>query len=307
ISFVRVVSFIVTYFLLRRFFCGPFCYMLKNCDKGWGTLCAMPLLYYLVSYILEEYYFTPQSWEEFGIFKVIMLLMIFSTYMLTLNLFRQTSSQLALTHQQDVLKLQLSEMESSLGQLKQYRLQASVNRHDLHHHMQYISTCLANDDITQAQTYISKVCEDIQAVAVTQYCENDALNLILSSLVAKADSYHIESIVKVAVSEEIDISSTDLCIIFANSIENAINACRRIPEALPRKIKIDCHTKNGKVFFSVANTFQGYISFDEDGLPKCNRTGHGIGTKSIAAVIKKNLGLYEFKANHGIFTLNVIV
>lgn len=306
-SATRILGFITTYFLLRKFFCEPFHYMLKNCHKGWGTLSAMPLLYYFVSYILEGYYFTTQGWEEFGIFKVIMFLMVFSTYMITLSLFKQTRSQLMLAHEQEVFKLQLTEMETSITQLKKYRMQESVNRHDLRHHMQYISTCLTNKDVEEAQSYIAQVCDNINGVSVTEYCENDALNLILSSLVAKAQSQNIESSVNVSVSNEINIPSTDLCIIFANSIENAINACKKIPQSMPRKIKIDCHTKSGKVFLSIANTFQGYVNFDDDGLPKCNRTGHGLGTKSIAAMITKNNGLYEFKANHGTFTLNAIV
>lgn len=59
---------------------------------------------------------------------------------------------------------------------------ASRYRHDLRHHLQYLYACLENHQIQKAEDYISDICNELEQQKVIQYCENEAANLILSSL-----------------------------------------------------------------------------------------------------------------------------
>ena len=53
----------------------------------------------------------------------------------------------------------------------------------------------------------------------------------------------------------------------------------------------------------VRNTFDGTVSFGENGLPENQEEGHGFGSRSIAAFCEKNGGECCFKAEEKLFTL----
>ena len=46
----------------------------------------------------------------------------------------------------------------------------------MRHHLQYVSTCIENGEVEQAQAYITGICKEIEAQKVQIYCENEAVN-----------------------------------------------------------------------------------------------------------------------------------
>ena len=64
-------------------------------------------------------------------------------------------------------------------------------RHDLRHHLQYITACIENEQYEQALQYIHSISAEIEASRVTVYCENEAANLILSSFADRAKAQSI--------------------------------------------------------------------------------------------------------------------
>ncbi|HEY5585752.1 MAG TPA: ATP-binding protein [Ruminiclostridium sp.] len=98
----------------------------------------------------------------------------------------------------------------------------------------------------------------------------------------------------------------DLCVILSNAIENAVNACKRIPIANDRIIRIICKTKNDKLFIQIANSYEGTIIFVDD-MPISIEENHGLGTKSIAAVAQKYGGVYSFTTEDEVFKTSIIL
>ena len=58
-----------------------------------------------------------------------------------------------------------------------------------------------------------------------------------------------------------------------------------------------------RFMIQVANTFDGNIEFDENGIPTNHEDGHGFGTRSIVAFCKLHNAHYIFKAEGDKFTL----
>jgi len=65
----------------------------------------------------------------------------------------------------------------------------------------------------------------------------------------------------------------------------------------------------GKQFFlTLSNTFCGAVRFDPDtGAPVSDKSGHGYGSRSIAAFVKKYGGVLEYKIDKGWFILNLLL
>jgi sensor histidine kinase regulating citrate/malate metabolism len=183
---------------------------------------------------------------------------------------------------------------------------AAIYRHDLRHHLQYVNTCISQSKLEESKDYIKSICREIEQSYVMLYCENDAVNMILSSYVAKAKTKSIVVTISANIPTVIHIATTDLCVILANAIENAIFACENIPDREKRKITLSCRTQNNKLFIQIINTYEGDIAFQE-GIPCANSVGHGMGIKSIIHIVKKYQGVYSFDAKDHVFTLSAIV
>ena len=104
------------------------------------------------------------------------------------------------------------------------------------------------------------------------------------------------------------IATGDMCSLFGNMIENAVEAVDRVKEADKRLISVNIRPVAGQAFLSVENYFVGDPKV-EDGLPKTSKgdTGfHGYGMKSIRMVAEKYDGIFSFKAEGGIFRVSVL-
>lgn len=79
--------------------------------------------------------------------------------------------------------------------------------------------------------------------------------MILSSYINMAKAEGIAVTSQVYIPKPSEVADMDLCIIFANAVENAIKACLTITDANKRIINISCKAKNDKLFIQVTNSF----------------------------------------------------
>ena len=104
------------------------------------------------------------------------------------------------------------------------------------------------------------------------------------------------------------ISTGDMCSLFGNMIENAVEAVDRVREREKRLISVNIRPVAGQVFMSVENCFAGEVKA-VDGLPvtdKENVEYHGYGLKSIRMIAEKYDGVFSYKAENGLFRVSVL-
>ena len=157
----------------------------------------------------------------------------------------------------------------------------------------------------QAQEYIQSICSEIEASKVTIYCENEAANLIFSSFAGRSESCGVPLNIQAHIPQLISVAETDLCVLLSNALENALRACRRMKaENGPVYIEVTAREKNGHLFLQFVNPCPEGIQF-ENGLPVTNAEGHGVGVRSICAIVEKYKGLSDFSVQEGRFILRV--
>lgn len=206
---------------------------------------------------------------------------------------------------QKSLNLQLTQSVREINALRESQALARQYRHDLRHHLQYLSACMENGQIKQAQSYISGICDEIEAQKVQQYCENEAANLILSSFVGRAKKTGVALNIKGALPAFMLVSDSDLCVLLSNALENALNACQPFAaEGKACTIYLQFYERGGKLFLQVTNPCDDTIRF-ENGIPVSDRPGHGIGIQSICAIVQRYGGIYSFSVQNGQFILRL--
>ena len=301
------IMYLTVVFLFYRYLRSSFLYMLRNTDKGWFGFCTIPLCYTLLIYLISKYNINQVKFEPITIVTAVLLLILtFAAYLLILRFFKQAREQLNLQNEQNLLMMQVAAAQMHFEELKESQEKTILYRHDMRHHLNLIDAYLADNNKTAAQKYITEVEKTIEGAVVEKYCSNYAVNLILFSYIAKAKNEEITVETHIDLPETNAVSDMDLCVIFANAIENATNACKHIASADDRTIKIICKTKNGKLFIQISNSYEGTVIFVDD-FPISTEENHGLGTKSIAAVAQKYGGVYSFTSDDEIFKTSIIL
>lgn len=91
----------------------------------------------------------------------------------------------------------------------------------------------------------------------------------------------------------------------SNALDNAVNACMKIENEHKRMLCIKTRNLN-QYMIEIANTFNGVVEFDDDGLPKSLDRDHGIGTRSIAVFAKRNDALLNYSVDRSWFGLRIV-
>lgn len=208
---------------------------------------------------------------------------------------------------QEILNLQVAQAIREIKALRESQQKTVTYRHDLRHHMQYLSACMENGQIERAQRYIREIYSEMEAGRVTAYCENEAANLIFSTFAERAREDGILMKIGTGIPQNISVSENDLCVLLSNALENALHACQQRKEkGLSVWIEVSAYEKNGKLYLQFANTCEGDITFYH-GVPVTKDPGHGIGVRSICAIVERYGGMYSFSAEGERFTLRVVL
>lgn len=218
---------------------------------------------------------------------------------------RQIHSRLEQT--QAILNMQIEQAVREIAALRETQNKVKIYHHDMRHHMQYLSSCIENGQLEQAQGYIHNIYSEIEANRVTEFCENEAANLIFSTFKRRADNDGILMRVRARIPQHIPVSETDLCVLLFNALENALHACRKQGEkGKAGMIEVSMYEKGGKLLLQIVNSCGEEIAF-ADGIPVTDRPGHGIGVRSICAIVEQYGGIYTFLAKAGRFVLRVSI
>ena len=216
---------------------------------------------------------------------------------------KQMRNQLEQTRES--LHLQVAQAVREIELLRESQQQASIYRHDLRHHMQYLLACIENGQLAHAQEYIHGINSEIEAKKVTMFCENEAANLIFSAFAGRAEEQDIPLKIRAELPGIIPISESDLCVLLSNALENALRACQKLKEkGLPGNIEVSAYEKSGKLFLQIVNSCDTDVVF-EKGIPVTDESGHGIGVRSICALVERYRGVYTFTVKDSKFIFRV--
>lgn len=265
---------------------------------------VVPLAGYLFDYVTRIYTDLLAQGNQAAVeFMLFVCSVAYIVFVLRVSAEERTRGQLEQTRNN--LKLQVGQAVREIEALRTSQQQTRAYRHDLRHHLQYISACIENGRGEQAQEYIQSICTEIEASKVTNYCENETANLIFSSYASRAENCGVPFRVEANIPQLISVAETDLCVLLSNALENALRACRRLKaEDKAAFIEVTAREKNGWLFLQFINPCPKGVQF-EDGLPVNRAEGHGVGVRSICAIVEKYKGLSDFSVQEGRFILRV--
>lgn len=110
----------------------------------------------------------------------------------------------------------------------------------------------------------------------------------------------------VSIPETMGIEPVDLTCILGNALENAFEACLRLPENQPKEIKVKAIYLDHRLRVRVSNTCLSDIRFEGE-LPMTTKVGGGTGTRSILYTAERYDGTAGFSVAEGQFIAQIVL
>lgn len=220
----------------------------------------------------------------------ILMLLLYS------NIFNIKKAQ---TERDIVLRLNQSEHEHFL-KLKQDMELVSVKCHDIKH---FIAAAGAKGGVDLAE-----LSEAVNIYDTTIKTGNEVIDTLIAERGLYCNAHGITLTVLADASGLGFINVTDMCALFGNILENAVEAAEKAEEG-NRLINLNIRPVAGQIFVCAENTFSGKIKF-KGGFPQTSKTGeegyHGYGLKSIKMTAEKYGGVFSCRAEGGLFRVSIL-
>ena len=103
------------------------------------------------------------------------------------------------------------------------------------------------------------------------------------------------------------LTPVDLCIIFGNALDNAIEACLKINNDKIKSISVSVKQNNDYIFVTFTNPTSENVEIKNNTIvtTKDNHATHGIGLYSIQQVLKKYDGHMNLNCENNLFTTEI--
>lgn len=266
-----------------------------NNSKVWRNLWTIPAIYTLSysAFCVATTRNILSIWQ----YMLITLSLNYSAYIVYLMTFKmilQTEENAALRESAKTTALQLSFEEEQYKNLGNSIEKARAARHDLRHHLSVIRKLIDAKDIENLNLYVIQYMQSIPDNTQLMVCENCAVNAIVQHYLEIAGKQGIKTTVELHIPQELSASGIDLCIVFGNLIENAIEACARMEPDLERYIRIYAKLQGRILGITIDNSFDGQLNIKNKKILSRKRNGEeGVGLSSVRAVAEKYHGHVE--------------
>ena len=241
------------------------------------------------------------SWEVSAIVICMIAINILLFFVLYL-----TSSRNRVENNQALLKLQIANEQQKLQDSIRWNTEVNTLRHDLKNHLLCISEYIRLQQTNAAMEYIEKLTGQVKKELPYHMMTNSvAVNAILDLKKLVCDENQID--IKYFVLEELPkIDETDLCVILANLLDNAIEAASKEEK---RQIRLSMEIIGNYFRIVVQNQIAESVLKNNKklGTTKKNRKIHGFGLQSVEDAVERNDGMSNFSEENGWFVADVML
>lgn len=300
---LRILAFPLLDFAIWKWFRRPYLELVHTIERGWWIFSFITILCYAILIIMSVY--PDILWERSGEIPLATLITIYIpvSYTAIFTVLRQQQAAALEKERRTLLRAQISMLERHAEETRAAEERIRIERHDLRHRLETVAALVEKKEEAEALIYLDSAKAALDETAPTRYCSNTVLDAILTLYFDRARARGIEVRANLGIPDELPVDASELSIVFANALENALRVCGELP---PEKRKIVCTgVTDPGLIFEIANPYEGEVLFDADGLPISPREGHGIGTRSIMAFAEKNNAICRFRAENGWFKVQV--
>lgn len=219
---------------------------------------------------------------------------------------RQLNVKLNKEKEYELIQCQNELLTKAVIEHKEVENEWRKNRHDFNNHISCIDMLLQMENIPKARGYIQNLTNNWDKNDINIDTGNEIASAVVNQKAVQAKNLKIDFLVSGQIDERLNIEDMDLCALLSNSLDNAIEAAKQVPEIKDRKIEIIFSHKNKNMLIKIRNSVKENIEAKEKLITtKKDRTRHGIGMMSMETTASKYGGILVWQCKDYEFQLNI--
>lgn len=302
-SFTYLILFIITICPLWKVAKNSFILNISSeHDYYWNIVWLMPFLLFFGNTIVTMDENWINTWRQL-VSRLSIGVALFALWRCTNLDFKELEKMQSLKSTNKLLHIQMEAIRQQAENIRENDEKIRILRHDMRHNMQMLSSLIQNGELDSASQILAQLNDDLESTKPIVFCKNPVINSSLLVYISRAQKENIEIISEIDIPQNIPWSSSDLAILFANVLENAINAsCQQ--QKGNKEIQITTRYTDKKLAILVKNRFDGEILFSNAGMPISMDIDHGIGMNSVSTIVSKYHGYMVCSHDKGWFTIS---
>lgn len=305
-----LLAFVITLPLLIYLFCT----LLKQMvDIGihmhlWRALFLLPLLNYITGILNDMYWAAEELGTIQGVVGAGMRCMLtIISYVVALKMLLYAYEKAVSGYRIEVAEQQVELERERYKTLSEHIAETARLHHDWRHHMLALKALVDQENLKGLRVYLSQIGETYRVNGSSPICLRPAVDAMLQHYLGQAAEQGIEVRHQVNVPLEFGRSDLDLCIVFGNLTENALEACLRQKEGQRFiSVTVDCIGGN-TLALRVKNSFDGTVRERGGDYLSSKRKGSGLGLASVKSIATERGGRFRVSAAEGVFTVEILL
>lgn len=185
-------------------------------------------------------------------------------------------------------------------------------RHDMKNHIVALLSLLENKEWEKAQDYLKNMVDSGNLESGEEITGNRVVDILLHQSRQRAKQRNILWECDVQMPKECGMSAFDLCVLFGNILDNALEACERLQGVKPYNdsqqfISIQASVVKRCFLMEVKNSTDMTDCSKVKNTNKNSETQHGIGLLNVHDVICKYNGIINTELQNGVFVISVLI
>lgn len=206
--------------------------------------------------------------------------------------------------------LELSNLKNKL-ELEYYnKMKASIAEtrkmnHDISNMITVVKAMVndnSDNNTKRANAIIQDLTETLENNKIKKFCDNELVNIIMIKKYDTIKVNHIEFSSNLNVPNNIDIKNTDLCRLFTNIIDNAIESCVSSNEKSKAFIILSSQIKDDSFIVKCSNYCDHNIPDNLDNLQSTKQNHKGIGIEILKNITESYSGYFTVSCEDNTFT-----
>lgn len=179
-------------------------------------------------------------------------------------------------------------------------------RHDWNNHLILLQQMMDRGEYTQAKNYFQKLTEHAPLNSSNVLTGNEIIDMIFSAKQPLFQENQIKLECEGSLASLSFMESVDLCVLFSNLIDNAIEANNKLKQN--RFLNIKTAIEASHLLIQLSNPLPWELQMKDGRIlsRKDEPDSHGIGTINVFSVIEKYQGTYEISTENQIFSIKIL-
>lgn len=197
-------------------------------------------------------------------------------------------------------------IENQIRETRDMYRQVRGWRHDYRNHIQNMKIQLSEKNYAALDRYLDQLADDLNTVDTVIKTGNVMADAVLNTKLNTAAGMSIRTNVKAGVPEGIPLTDVELCAVLGNLLDNALEACERLPES-ERFLRVYIGNLKNQFYLSVQNSAGAVKKSGGKYVTTKSGDSHGYGIFRIDRLTKKYGGYVNRQNEEGVFATEIMI